>query len=181
MSEETGPRRCARVIVVDEHDRVLLLHSSGFVTPESEFFVSVGGGIDPGETAAEAAARELFEETGLRVEPDALVGPIGHTVGTWWLGHEDHVFFLLRTNRFEVRFDWLEACEIGELTGSAWLTVDELRAVDAGVFPVPIADLAERVVGGDIPSAPVELAWVNWRGDNKRYPLSTPDTIEGTA
>lgn len=158
------------MLVVDERDHVLLLHSSGFVTPESEFFVSVGGGIDAGETAAEAAARELFEETGLRVGPGDLVGPVGHTVGTWWLGHEDHVFFLLRTDRFEVRFDWLEGCEVDEITGSAWLSVDELRAVDRGVFPVPVADLAKRLVAGDVPASPVELERVNWRGDDRRYP-----------
>jgi 8-oxo-dGTP pyrophosphatase MutT (NUDIX family) len=168
---EIEPRRCARVLVVDEQDRALLLHSSGFVTPESEFFVTVGGGIDPGETAAEAAARELFEETGLRVDPAALGEPVGHTIGTWWLGFEDHLFFLLRVERFTVDFAHLEATEIGELTGSAWLSVDQVKAVDAGIFPVPVADLVKRLVDGEVPAEPVELAWVDWRGDNKRFPL----------
>ena len=33
-----------------------------------------GGGIDPGEQPAEAAAREVLEETGLTIEPIRLVG-----------------------------------------------------------------------------------------------------------
>lgn len=165
------PRRCARVLVVDERDRVLLLHSSGFVTPESEFFVTIGGGIDAGESAAEAAARELFEETGLRVDHAALGAPVGHTIGTWWGGFEDHLFFFLRVERFTVDFAHLEASEIGELTGSAWLSIDEVKAVDEGVFPVPVADLVKRLVGGDVPAEPVALPWVGWRGDTKRFPL----------
>lgn len=164
-------RRCARVLVVDEHDQMLLLHSSGYVTPESEFFVTIGGGIDAGETAAEAAVRELFEETGLRADPADLGEIVGHTTGTWWMGFDDHVFFFLRVERFTVDFAHLEATEIGELTGSAWLSIDQLRAVDEGVFPVPVADLAKRLIGGDVPAEPVELDWVGWWGDTKRFPL----------
>ena len=36
-----------------------------------------GGGVDPGETPAEAIVREVLEETGLRVEPTAIVGVLG--------------------------------------------------------------------------------------------------------
>lgn len=171
MNTAAEPRRCARVLVVDEQDRVLLLHSSGYVTPESEFFMTIGGKIEPGESAAEAAVRELFEETGLRADPAALGAPVAHTAGTCWRGFDDHVFFPLRVERFGVDFAHLEASEVGELTGSAWLAVDELRAVDDGVFPVPVADLVKRLVGGDVPAVPVELPWVHWRSEDKRFPL----------
>lgn len=33
-----------------------------------------GGGVDPGETHVEAALRETFEEVGLRVSPDDVIG-----------------------------------------------------------------------------------------------------------
>ncbi|HYG74266.1 MAG TPA: NUDIX domain-containing protein [Planctomycetota bacterium] len=36
-----------------------------------------GGAIDPGEEPADAAAREVFEETGVRVIPERVVGVYG--------------------------------------------------------------------------------------------------------
>jgi 8-oxo-dGTP diphosphatase len=60
----------ARVAVVDE-DRVLLAE----IPPaEADGLWSIpGGAIEAGEDPPEAAARELEEETGLRVDPVALV------------------------------------------------------------------------------------------------------------
>lgn len=51
-----------------------------------------GGGVDPGETAKEAALRETFEETGLRVEADpTLFGLYFNTL----LNRRDHVAVFL--------------------------------------------------------------------------------------
>src|SRR5690606_42109346 len=44
--------------------------------PHRSWWFTVGGGIDPGETPHQAAVRELFEETGLRLDPAELVGPV---------------------------------------------------------------------------------------------------------
>ena len=45
-------------------DRILVLYRS-----KDCYWHLVAGGLESGETAAEAAARELFEETGLVAEP----------------------------------------------------------------------------------------------------------------
>jgi lipoyl(octanoyl) transferase len=45
-------------------DRILVLHRT-----KDRLWHLVAGGLESGETAAEAAARELFEETGLVAEP----------------------------------------------------------------------------------------------------------------
>lgn len=51
---------------------LLVLHRS---EEQGAYWHSVAGGVEPGESAAEAARRELHEETGLAAEPRAT----GHT------------------------------------------------------------------------------------------------------
>jgi 8-oxo-dGTP pyrophosphatase MutT (NUDIX family) len=58
-----------RVILFDEAGRVLLVRQRH---GERDIWMPPGGGIEEGENAPEAAAREVLEETGLRVE----IGPL---------------------------------------------------------------------------------------------------------
>ena len=56
-------------VVRDQRGRVLLIRrgdGSGWSLP--------GGFMEPGETIAECLVREVLEETGLKVEPERLVG-----------------------------------------------------------------------------------------------------------
>ena len=62
----------ASAIVRDENGQVLLQQRS-----DNGLWGIPGGGIDPGEEPAEAAIREVYEETGLHVEVVHLVGVFG--------------------------------------------------------------------------------------------------------
>ncbi|WP_385622989.1 NUDIX hydrolase [Streptomyces sp. P8-A8] len=64
-------------IVILTPDRRVLLIERGW-DPYEGHWALPGGHVDPGETSLDAAVRELEEETGVRVTPDAL-----HQIGTW--------------------------------------------------------------------------------------------------
>jgi 8-oxo-dGTP pyrophosphatase MutT (NUDIX family) len=61
------PSACA--VVVDGHQRVLLERRA-----DNGMWSLPAGAIDPGEQPAEAAVREVFEETGVRVAVERLAG-----------------------------------------------------------------------------------------------------------
>jgi len=59
--------RLGAIAVRVEDDRVLLAQRGK--SPDRGLWGFPGGHVEPGETALEAARRELFEETGLRATP----------------------------------------------------------------------------------------------------------------
>jgi len=65
---------CAGAVVRDDAGRLLLVRRGR--PPSAGMWSVPGGRVEPGETPAEAAAREVREETGLQVE----VGPLLTTV-----------------------------------------------------------------------------------------------------
>jgi 8-oxo-dGTP pyrophosphatase MutT (NUDIX family) len=70
-------RGTARVLPVDDQGRVLLLLGTALLRHGERFWMSVGGGLERGETRVQAAARELHEETGIAADPAALGEPAG--------------------------------------------------------------------------------------------------------
>lgn len=71
--------RVAAYAVISDGGRVLLAHwnehgRSGWTLP--------GGGLEPGEDPADAAVREVQEETGYDAELDGLIGVNSHVIPT---------------------------------------------------------------------------------------------------
>ncbi|MCL3862311.1 NUDIX hydrolase [Actinotalea sp. K2] len=146
-------RRGARVVLLDDADRVLLVRGHDMDQPERSWWFTVGGGIDPGETAREAAVREVFEETGLLVTAGALLGPV-------WT--RSAVFdFLRRTVRQDEEFFLARVEAPGALSTTGWTEVErgfvdevrwwdlaELALVAQEVFPSGLAGLVAGLLDG---------------------------------
>jgi len=68
MRRYTLRRQAARVVLLDPAGSVLLLQANDPADAQKPAWWEIpGGGIDHGESSAEAARRELWEETGLEV------------------------------------------------------------------------------------------------------------------
>ncbi len=75
MTTQPERRLAARVLLLAADSRVLLLNVRDPSEPTRRSWWELpGGAIEEAEDAAQAACRELLEETGIRLDPDA-VGP----------------------------------------------------------------------------------------------------------
>jgi 8-oxo-dGTP pyrophosphatase MutT (NUDIX family) len=79
------------ILTFDEQDRVLLVRQR-----ESGTWGTPGGSIDPFETPADAAVREMWEETGLYVELQRIVGAYGGDQNFHWkYNNGDEVIYVI--------------------------------------------------------------------------------------
>ncbi len=125
-------RLAARVLPVSPEGRVLLLQEQNPAIPGVLYWGSIGGAVDPGESLAEAAVRELHEETGIVALPAALVGPVLRAEQPFtWAGrdyaNDAHFFALPLAESVDVTFDNLVEEEMGNMLGSAWWTPQDLE------------------------------------------------------
>lgn len=160
IEAETGAslRVAARVILLDQHDTVLHIDGNRCLDGVVRWFIP-GGGIDPDESPPEAAAREIAEETGLRIDPEALGRPVGYGVFVGFphgrLQVQKNWYFFHRTERFEPRLNSDIAYE--QKMGFDWRPIGQCGSSDGMVRPESLVSLVKRLRDGDVPDEPVNL------------------------
>ena len=137
-------RRAARVLLFGPANRLLLFR----YTPDwtKPFWTAPGGECDPGEDFADAARRELLEETGIGAEPV----PLGHvreddfeTLQREPVRSLEH-FFVARTALAAIDTSGHTDQEQALMRGHRWFTAAEIAAWPETIFPDDILHLIAK-------------------------------------
>ncbi|NUT41327.1 MAG: NUDIX domain-containing protein [Thermoactinospora sp.] len=157
-------RDAVRVVVIDSADRILLFHTRDPTMPEKgQWWELPGGGIDPGESPAETAVRELREETGIVVSPEQVSAPSWRRDasfryrGTLRLQHEVVVAVRLGVPGPPVDGGGRVEFEDEDYFGFRWWPVDEVVGSTELFYPRELPRLLGAFLAGEQIDQPFEL------------------------
>jgi 8-oxo-dGTP pyrophosphatase MutT (NUDIX family) len=142
-------RRAARVLVVDAAGRVLMLHERDPADRDHHYWVTVGGGLEDGESPLAAAVRELAEETGLRVTPSALGEPVWRDTTEFAFDgqryRQDQVYFVLRVPSWKVDSSGFNDIERATVDAHRWWSPDDFATATERYYPAELPELLRKV------------------------------------
>ncbi|SES03483.1 Uncharacterized conserved protein [Lentzea xinjiangensis] len=139
------PRPSARVVLTDSSGRVLLFHGFDPARPQELFWFTVGGGVEDGEELRDAAVREAFEETGVKLAPESLVGPVWRRRAVFSFGgttfDAEEWFFHASVDGLDVDTSGFDDVEEASISGYRWWSAEELAATEETVYPAQLSQL----------------------------------------
>lgn len=127
----TSTVQAASSAILERDGKYLLIRRLN--PPSADLFAFPGGRAEPGESPAETAVREFFEETGIEVSNPVLFATYDLKGGT-------RHFFL---SVFRVEADpHVEAIAADDAADPGWYSVEEIRSLPV---PASVLECAERL------------------------------------
>ncbi len=154
-------RPTARVLLLDAQDRILLMKGRLPSAPERPgMWFTIGGGVEPGETFVQAAAREIREETGIA---DFVLGPVVWVREGIMRMPEPTLFkecyIVARCGGGDPVRDHWTAIERELIDDIRWWTLGELVMTTDRVFPPGLAQRLPPILAGQLPVEPETIPW----------------------
>jgi len=139
-------RTAARVLLVDPTGRILLLLGGDPANLADPYWFTPGGGLEAGETSAQAAVREVAEETGLILTESELGEPLyAETIEFPWDGgmiRQAQQMYYVPVASFTPSQRGFDEIEQRCLLDHRWWSLAELAATTERYYPL---DLIERL------------------------------------
>src|SRR4051812_40576015 len=142
-------RPSSRLLVIDPLERILLFrfeHGQSSLAGQ-RFWATPGGALDPGESYAQAACRELLEETGLVVDdpgPEVSQRIVTFQTPDGEMVRADERFFLVRVEASRISTERWTDLERRVMAAHRWWSAIELRSTAEQVWPEDLADVLAR-------------------------------------
>lgn len=122
-----------------------------------------GGAIEEGESPAEAAARELLEETGQTISPAGARTAVAINSGQWSAGNTLFTtvnwYFLSRTHTAHLDLSGQADHERKDLLNHRWWTLGDLELTRELIIPLGLLSLVRQLLAGEPPQEPIRLPW----------------------
>jgi 8-oxo-dGTP pyrophosphatase MutT (NUDIX family) len=157
-------RTSVRVVLLDRAAQVLLFRTQDPTMPEiGEWWELPGGGVEPGESYADTAVREMHEETGFLLDPTTLRDEprwrrdstyVRRHRRTWQ--HEVVVVASLPSLAPEPARGGRTTEERQEYVGHRWWPVPEIAASRERFFPGRLPALLSGFLAGEVIDEPFD-------------------------
>ncbi len=145
-------RTAARIFLLDDSDRVLLIHERLDLDRTDSHWIAPGGGLEDGETLVEAAVREVYEETGVRVvlPPDAEPVFVERELFSFAGQHIDQTnhYFLARVPSSDAPTLAIAPTEYEAVValGTRWWPLAELEVATVARVPLDMVGVIRRAL-----------------------------------
>jgi 8-oxo-dGTP pyrophosphatase MutT (NUDIX family) len=139
-------RPSSRLLILDSANRVLLFrfeHKTGPLAGQS-FWATPGGGLEDHESFADAAIRELQEETGMVVSE--IGEPVARREFTMVMPDGEHVladeqFYVIRAPDQKISTEGWTPLEVDVMADYKWWSANEILASEDTIWPADLHGL----------------------------------------
>jgi 8-oxo-dGTP pyrophosphatase MutT (NUDIX family) len=163
MTEPHVERQVVRVVLIDPAGLVLLLSTRDASNPAfGSSWELPGGGIENGENYADAAVREVWEETGIRINPDQVGEPRWRRhVSYPYRGKRRYQHEVIAVVRLSSAFPEIETCgrigvEHQDHLEHRWWSVQEIECAGQRFYPRSLPENLGSLLAGNVIEEPEE-------------------------